>query len=232
MATTSNLLYEPVPGQVAHNAVSALFITNPRLMNWARYMMEFSMPVAAALSDATAKWGSTVAKNETAFNIACDTNLPLFDYLAQTPGRADQFASYMQSVQASYGSNLKHLVTGFDWAGLGEADIVDVRLSLPEPMSSIHPRKRIDGRDRLVAPPAAPASHSPKPSPSSASSSRICRTPCPTARPCSPLSPSPSAHASRRKVTTSSPPSPSKVPLPTFSARSCMTGLPRKRSRF
>lgn len=128
MAITSNLLCEPVPGRVAHNAVSALFITNPLLMDWAKFMTQFSMPAAAALLDATEKWGVTVAKNETAFNIATDTNEPLFDYFAKSPVLANQFASYMKSVQASYGTDLKHLLTGFDWAGLGEALVVDVRL--------------------------------------------------------------------------------------------------------
>ena len=128
MAITSNLLCEPVPGKVAHNAVSALFITNPLLMDWAKFMTQFSIPAAVALTDATEKWGFTVAKNETAFNIATNTTEPLFDYFAKSPILANQFASYMKSVQASYGTNLKHLLTGFDWASLGEALVVDVRL--------------------------------------------------------------------------------------------------------
>ena len=128
MAITSNLLCEPVPGRVAHNAVSALFVTSPLLLDWSKFMTQFSMPAASAMLEATEKWGVTVAKNETAFNIATNTNEPLFDYFAKSPIVANQFASYMKSVQASYGTNLQHLVTGFDWASLGDAVVVDVRL--------------------------------------------------------------------------------------------------------
>lgn len=128
MAITSNFLCEPIPDNVAHNAVSALFVTNPRLLDWAKFMTQFSMPAAAAFVEATEKWGVTDQKNQTAFNVATDTNVPLFDFFAQSPELANCFASYMKSVQASYGTSLKHLLTGFDWTGLGEAVVVDVRL--------------------------------------------------------------------------------------------------------
>ena len=128
MAITSNFLCEPKPDIVAHNAVSALFVTNPSLVGWANFMTQYSMPTAAAFVEATEKWGVTDKKNQTAFNVATDTNAPLFDYFTQTPERANCFASYMKSVQASYGTSLKHLLTGFDWEGLGEAVVVDVRL--------------------------------------------------------------------------------------------------------
>lgn len=86
------------------------------------------MPAAAAFAEATEKWGVTDEKNQTAFNVANNTNVPLFDFFAQSPELANCFASYMKSVQASRGTSLQHLLTGFDWAGLGEAVIVDVRL--------------------------------------------------------------------------------------------------------
>lgn len=128
MAITSNFLSEPTPDHASHNAVSALFVTKPSLVDWAKFMTRFSAPAAAVFADATEKWGATVEKNQTAFNIATGTDGPLFDYFAQSPELVNIFASYMKSVQASYGTSLKHLVTGFDWAGLGEAIVVDVRL--------------------------------------------------------------------------------------------------------
>lgn len=128
MAITSNFLCEPIPDSVAHNTVSALFVSNPRLADWVRFMTQFSMPTAASFVEATEKWGVTDKKNQTAFNIATDTNVPLFDFFAQSPELGNCFASYMKSVQASYGTSLQHLLTGFDWAGLGEAVIIDVRV--------------------------------------------------------------------------------------------------------
>ncbi len=69
MAMTRNLLCEPKPGEVAHNAVSKTFVSNPGLVDWALFMTEFSMPTAAKLVEATEKWGNTSKKNETAFNV-------------------------------------------------------------------------------------------------------------------------------------------------------------------
>lgn len=126
MAMTSNFLSESAPHSVAHNAVSRLFVTNPGFMDWINFMAQFSMPTAAAFAEATEKWGTTDKKNQTAFNIATRIDKPFFDFFAQSPEASIQFASYMKNVQASTGTSLKHLLTGYDWESLGEALVVDV----------------------------------------------------------------------------------------------------------
>ncbi|KAF3399425.1 O-methyltransferase bik3 [Talaromyces pinophilus] len=126
MVITSNLLAEPSPNQVAHNAVSSTFVKQPGFMSWAKFMITYSAPTAASFADASEKWGDTVKKNETAFNVAFSTDKPFFDYLAQSAELTETFAAYMKSVQGSYGTSLKHLVNGLDWDGLGEATVVDV----------------------------------------------------------------------------------------------------------
>lgn len=178
MVMTSNLLCEPAPNEVAHNAVSALFTSNSSIANWAGFMVKLSAPVATAFAEATKKWGVTDKKNETAFNAALKTDLPFFNFLSQSSGLADCFASYMQSVQSSYGTSLNHLLSSFDWAGVGEGVVIDVGISL----NPFHSFKCIlDSKDRLVDPLAVPASHSPKLFPSSHASSKIFQTPHPTA---------------------------------------------------
>jgi 6-hydroxytryprostatin B O-methyltransferase len=136
MAMLSNFLREPVPNEVAHSATSALFVTNPGMLDWALYMAEQSAPGAMKLVDATEKWGATEEKNQTAFNIARNTDLPFFDYIAKSPELSKKFSAYMRNVTSSEGSSLKHLVNGFDWASLGDATVVDVRFSpsLPAPL--------------------------------------------------------------------------------------------------
>lgn len=128
MAITSNLLSEPVHDQLSHNAIYSLFVTQPGFLDWAKFLTRFSAPTAAAFAGATMKWSETVGKNETAFNLAFNTDQPFFDYFSQSPDLAAVFSSYMKSVQGSYGTNLKHLVTGFDWESLGDATIIDVCL--------------------------------------------------------------------------------------------------------
>ncbi|KAH8695143.1 sterigmatocystin 8-O-methyltransferase [Talaromyces proteolyticus] len=126
MAMTNNLFSEPTADTIAHSAISALLVTNPNFFDWARFMTEASIPTAAKLVEACERWPDSVKKNETAYNIAFDHDLPFFDHLAQDPERTRQFSGYMKSVTNSEGTDLKHLVAGFDWAKLGKATIVDV----------------------------------------------------------------------------------------------------------
>ncbi|KAL2061151.1 hypothetical protein VTL71DRAFT_7424 [Oculimacula yallundae] len=126
MAMTSNLLCEPKEGEVAHNVVSRTFVSNPGLVDWALFMTQFSMPTAAKMVEATEKWGDTSKKNETAFNIAMDTELPLFDFVKKSPEMTKQFAGYMRNVQSSEKTHIRHLVSGYNWKSLGTALVVDV----------------------------------------------------------------------------------------------------------
>jgi 6-hydroxytryprostatin B O-methyltransferase len=126
MAICMGFLSEDSPGVVSHSRVSAHFRENAALQDWAVFMAEATLPMALKLYEATEKFGTTQNKTETAFNLAMNTNLPFFDYLNQSPHLTKQFAGYMKSVTSTQGTAIKHLVEGFDWAGLGAAKVVDV----------------------------------------------------------------------------------------------------------
>lgn len=132
MAMTGNFLSQPDLKSVAHNSVSRLFVTDPGFTDWLDFMTRYSMPTAAAFAEATEKWGSTAEKHQTAFNVAAQTDAPFFEYFAKSSELSNQFASYMRSVQASYGTSLQHLLTGYDWGSLDEeAVVVDVSAATP-----------------------------------------------------------------------------------------------------
>ncbi|KAI5456766.1 O-methyltransferase-domain-containing protein [Mariannaea sp. PMI_226] len=124
MCITSNILAEPVPGQVAHTANSAMFLKFPNMRDWAGYMFNASIPTAAAMVPATEKWPGSVNKTETAYNIAFDHDLPFFDHLSQSSSLVKQFSGYMKSVTDGQGMDLSHLVNGFDWASLPDGSLV------------------------------------------------------------------------------------------------------------
>ena len=130
MAMTGNFLSQPDLENVVHNSVSRIFVTDPGFTDWLDFMTQYSMPTAAAFAEATEKWGSTVEKDQTAFNVAARTDVPFFDYFAKSSELSSQFASYMRSVQASSGTSLRHLLTGYDWAKLDEGAVV-VDVSVP-----------------------------------------------------------------------------------------------------
>jgi 6-hydroxytryprostatin B O-methyltransferase len=126
MAMTNNLFSELSPNTISHSATSALLVTDPSFHDWAVVMCELSAPTAAKYVEATTKWPNSVAINETAYNIAFDTDLPFFDHLALDPEKTKQFAGYMKNVTSSQGTSMEHLLRGFPWASLGEATVVDV----------------------------------------------------------------------------------------------------------
>ena len=167
MAMTSYILAEPIPGQVAHTANSAMFLEFPNMRDWAGYMFNASIPTAAAMVRATEKWPGSVKKTETAYNIAFDHDLPFFDHLSQSPLLTKQFSGYMKSVTDGQGMDLAHLTKGFHWANLSDgALVVDVRILFPLKLSKLT-------ICRSVAPLVMPASPWPLPTLISALRCRI-----------------------------------------------------------
>ncbi|PPJ53309.1 hypothetical protein CBER1_00904 [Cercospora berteroae] len=131
MAICNGFLEEPEANQVRHSRISALFARDESYLGWARWMVNYSVPAAYKLSDATRSWGETVAKDQTAFNLGMDVKVPFFDHLRQTPAMKDAFAAYMRNVTSNATWGLQHAVTGFDWASLPPgAKVVDVGGSL------------------------------------------------------------------------------------------------------
>ncbi|KAI9659913.1 MAG: hypothetical protein M1821_001265 [Bathelium mastoideum] len=126
MAMTSNLLCEPTPDHIAHNAVSALFVKDWKQLEWAKFMTNSSMPVAAGFAEATRRWGVDDKQNHVAFCVGLNTDQSPFEYWAQSKELSDSFARYMAAVQSSHSTSLAHLVNGFDWARLGSGVVIDV----------------------------------------------------------------------------------------------------------
>ncbi|KAB8218550.1 S-adenosyl-L-methionine-dependent methyltransferase [Aspergillus novoparasiticus] len=126
MAMTHHLFCETEPNHIAHTATSALFVTNPETHDWAMFMSEKSASCASKILEASVKWPKSLAKNNTAFNVAYGTDKPFFEWLDTQPSEREQFAKYMRMIQQSEGMSLSHLVDGFDWASLGKATVVDV----------------------------------------------------------------------------------------------------------
>lgn len=83
MAITHDFLSEPDSDQVAHNAKSALLVSDDSFLNWAKFMTNYSLPTALRFPDAAQRWGQTEAKNQTAFQLAMGIDVPFFDHLRE-----------------------------------------------------------------------------------------------------------------------------------------------------
>lgn len=125
---TNNLFYEPRASFVAHTAESCLLVRDRGLRDWVGYTSEESFPASTKLVEATEKYGASEEKNETAYNIAFDTPLPMFEYLSHHKDRVERFAGTMGAMTATEGYNVSHLVNGFAWEEIGHGTVVDVCL--------------------------------------------------------------------------------------------------------
>jgi 6-hydroxytryprostatin B O-methyltransferase len=127
MMMTSDFLCEPKPGELAHTALSAKFVTSPALYDSAIFLTEVLKPAMAKSVEATERFGTTDQNNQTALNIAINNKIPFGDHLAQTPKLRRQFSAYMRTIATNDEISGDQLAGAFDWASLRDGTVVDVR---------------------------------------------------------------------------------------------------------
>jgi 6-hydroxytryprostatin B O-methyltransferase len=125
-AMTNRLFCEPEPGRVAHTASSALLIRSKALNDWVGYTSEETYPASAKLVEAYERFGPSLSPTETGYNIAFDTDKPMFLHMTEDPERERRFANTMIEMVSTEGYGIHHLVGGYRWEKLGKARIVDV----------------------------------------------------------------------------------------------------------
>lgn len=127
MAQAHGFLYEPESEKVTHSRISGLLIKDPKFMEWAKWMTNYSVPTAYKLPEATQKWGKTEKKDQTAFNVGMTVDVPFFDHLRENKEMNTLFSGYMRNVASTEAISFKHLINGFDWKSLpAGSKIVDV----------------------------------------------------------------------------------------------------------
>jgi 6-hydroxytryprostatin B O-methyltransferase len=125
-AMTNRIFHEPEPGMVAHTSVSALLARSKSLNDWVGYTCEETYPASAKLVEAHEKYGTSQKPNEAAYNIAFNTDEPMFVHLNKFPERERRFANTMVEMTSTDGYGIQHLVEGYKWEDIGNATVVDV----------------------------------------------------------------------------------------------------------
>ena len=126
---TGGFLCEPEPNHLAHSRISAEFAVQRALQDWVTFIIKYSAPTAGCYTEATEKWGDTVRRDQTAYNIAFETDLPFFEHIGRDEETTALFARYMRSLAQSKGMAMKFILEGFDWVSLGKSHVVDVSTS-------------------------------------------------------------------------------------------------------
>ncbi len=125
MALTNTFREQSDGKRIGHSATSALLARNADVYAYATYMCAKSAPTAMHMAAASQRWGpASMRTNETAYNIAFDTDLPFFEHISRDETKMDEFARYMRSVRSSEGIDLKHLVAGFPWQNICDGGVV------------------------------------------------------------------------------------------------------------
>ncbi|OAG07853.1 S-adenosyl-L-methionine-dependent methyltransferase [Paraphaeosphaeria sporulosa] len=125
-AIVNRMLREDVPDHVVHTASSALLLREQYMMHYYGFFVEQMFPASAKLADALEKYQHSTAAQDTAFGLAFNTDETLFKYLENRPELMARFVGAMEGVNRDPSQSQKHVITGYSWAELGEATVVDV----------------------------------------------------------------------------------------------------------
>ncbi|QRD92482.1 putative O-methyltransferase [Aspergillus flavus] len=125
LAMTNRLFCEPHPDFVAHNAASALLVTSPALNDWVGYTAEETYPASVKLVEATERYGSSQLTNHAEYNLAFDTDEPMFVHLQRFPERERRLANIMVEMTSTEGYGVHHPVEGYPWEEV-KGKVVDV----------------------------------------------------------------------------------------------------------
>ncbi|KAF2109356.1 cercosporin toxin biosynthesis protein [Lophiotrema nucula] len=120
------IFYEAEPNHVAHTDVSLYLAENHLLAAFMRHCTHEAFPAASRVVDAFRAHPQDEEPNETGFNVAFNTEDPLFSWLAARPDRFSNFNDAMEGISQGGGRSADQVVGGYPWADLGKATIVDV----------------------------------------------------------------------------------------------------------
>jgi len=117
---------EPSPNHVAHTASSKLLL-HKGIGAFSAYMSEDGLPLVAAQIPALEKWGhGSQEPTQAAFNYAYNTEEDMYSFYEHTPAPRERFSDMLTFVSSFYTMSREHAATGFDWASLGAATVVDI----------------------------------------------------------------------------------------------------------
>jgi 6-hydroxytryprostatin B O-methyltransferase len=121
-----------VDGRVSHTAPSKLLLNpGPGAGAVNAFVAEDVLPIVAKQVDALDKWGhGSQELTQTALNYAYDTDKYMFAYLEENHVVRERFGNVMVFTTGADAMSYRHILTGFDWAALGEATVVDIAGSM------------------------------------------------------------------------------------------------------
>lgn len=125
-AITRGVFAESAPDHVAHSPMSSILREGAEMEDYVGFFSEYTFPSLIKLVEMTEKWGDSQGRNNAAFNIAFDTEMPMYQWLEKKPLHTAMFRKFLKAAQNTSAWTPQHLVHGFDWASLGNTTVVDI----------------------------------------------------------------------------------------------------------
>lgn len=114
--------------QIAHSPISRLLAADPSALQTVTLLLDEFLPAALRIPDALRKYGASGQPTETAYNVANNTSLPMYQFLEGRPGSLSRFGAMMGFLCSPEGFDLQYLVDGFPWESIDRLDatVVDI----------------------------------------------------------------------------------------------------------
>lgn len=125
-AMGNHIFAEVSPDAVRHTAISRMMVTDHGFFDAIGLETSELAPSAGRVIEAMNRYGNSGEQNESAFSMANETTLSIFQFLGQHPERAKRFGSGMRFFTKDEGWDLKHLVSGFGWASVDHPGVTVV----------------------------------------------------------------------------------------------------------
>lgn len=124
----SQIFTEPLPGQVAHTAISRALSTDPEFFEAVGLLTEEFAPASDALVGAIDTFHHSDEPAHTGYSLANNTSLPIYRFLSEHPERMKRFGMGMRYFTRGEGWDLKHLRVGHCWDAIDNPGglVVDV----------------------------------------------------------------------------------------------------------
>ena len=128
-AMAFGLFAQPSPGLVSHNAASSELVNDSDLEAWVFLCACVAYPAGAAIPKAIDAYGASSEANEAAYGISIGRKVAQFERFREPDGHQhfELFAKAMKGIAKGGAYDARHVLdSGYPWAELGEALVVDV----------------------------------------------------------------------------------------------------------
>lgn len=127
LATANHVFLEPQKNEIAHSAMSRIFVETPIFNDWIGLVCKEMLPASTRSIEAMTKWPGSNAPEHTGFALSNGIGGSFFQEMNKDPERASRFTNAMTLIQSAPPLNVSFLTDNLHWTHPNcPSSIVDV----------------------------------------------------------------------------------------------------------